>query len=65
MKFQRIELEKYLDRNEDSKKFTAFCLDSFDDGMGDFAECPAQFVSDCREVFEEIKRTPAILRGLK
>jgi hypothetical protein len=66
MKFTRPELEKYLDRKEDSKKFSVFCLDSYDDGMCEFAETPWQFVSDCREVFEEIKRTPCFLtRGGK
>lgn len=54
MKFERITLEKYLDRHEDSKRFTSFCLDSYDDEMADFYETPAQFVSCCREAWEEI-----------
>lgn len=55
MKFERIELEKYLDRHEDSKKFTSFCLDSYDDEMANFAETPWDFVECCKEVWEDMQ----------
>ncbi len=73
MKFTRIELEKYLDRNEDSKSFSRFCIECFDDralSMEDLEDdCVTtvqDYVSLCREIWIEIKRSPAFLsRGAK
>lgn len=51
---ERMELLQHHG-TESGKRLHAFILDAYDDGMGEDADTPDEFISICTEVFEDME----------